>query len=200
MSQLDSRSIAERKASLRRAARLTRDAISHEVALEWSEQVMARLTRFPAFVRARSVFTYVSVKNEVRTRDLIEKLWNRDVQVLVPTQTDSGELGMLPATDWADVQVDSSGWCRPVKSVNLSTAEPDVNLVPGLLFSQSGHRIGSGLGQYDRFIAQHPHALHIGLAYELQLKDDLPTEPHDQVLDFVVTQDRLIRISTKKDD
>ncbi|MCZ7599446.1 MAG: 5-formyltetrahydrofolate cyclo-ligase [Gammaproteobacteria bacterium] len=68
-----------------------------------------------------------------------------------------------------------------------------VVLVPGLAFDGHGYRLGYGAGMYDRlFELLPPAALRWGLAFEAQLVDAVPTEPHDQPLDAVVTERRWI--------
>ncbi len=194
----DHRSIPKQKERLRKTARLMRDTLSHEGILDWSTQAIDRLQRLPKFTAAKTVFTYVSVKSEVRTRDMIERLWERSVHVLVPSMI-GGQLGMLQINDWSDIRVDSLGRCTPLADATVFTGQPDINLVPGLAFTESGDRIGSGYGHYDRFIQRYPKTIHIGLAYELQVRQSLPIEPHDQRLDYLVTQDRVIttKLNTK---
>lgn len=188
---VDSRPVSEQKDTLRKVVRLTRDALSYELILEWSTQTIDRLMRLPKFAAAKTVFTYVSVKSEIRTRDLIEQLWERDIQVLVPIML-GDELGMCQIHDWNEIRVDSYGRCTPISDAKLFTGEPDVNLVPGLAFTESGDRLGSGYGHYDRFVAKFPGTTHIGLSYELQLKESLPVESHDQTLNYIATQQRVI--------
>ena len=68
---------------------------------------------------------------------------------------------------------------------------PDVLFVPLLGFTDSGERIGQGRGHYDRWLAAHPGTIAIGMGWDCQLVDYLPTEPHDQKLTGVVTPTRL---------
>ena len=68
---------------------------------------------------------------------------------------------------------------------------PHVVFVPLVGFSAAGGRLGQGGGHYDRWLAGHPQALAIGLAWDAQLVEDLPTEAHDRMLDAVVTPTRL---------
>lgn len=69
--------------------------------------------------------------------------------------------------------------------------EPQVVFCPLLGFSTQGGRIGYGAGHFDRYLAEHPPRLAIGLAWDCQLVDDLPTEPHDVPLHAIVTPTRL---------
>lgn len=68
---------------------------------------------------------------------------------------------------------------------------PDLAFVPLLAFSADGGRLGQGAGHYDRYLAANPGIRTIGLAWNCQLAEDLPTEPHDQRLDAIITPTRL---------
>ena len=68
---------------------------------------------------------------------------------------------------------------------------PEVLFVPLLAFTSDGRRLGQGGGHYDRWLDRHPHTRAIGLAWDCQLVEDLPHEPHDRPLDAVVTPTRL---------
>src|SRR3546814_16996288 len=69
--------------------------------------------------------------------------------------------------------------------------EPDVLFVPLVGFATDGRRLGQGGGHYDRWLAAHPGARAIGLAWDEQLCEDLPHETHDIRLDAIVTPTRL---------
>ncbi|MFN3863880.1 MAG: 5-formyltetrahydrofolate cyclo-ligase [Erythrobacter sp.] len=68
---------------------------------------------------------------------------------------------------------------------------PDVLFVPLLGFTDRCERLGQGGGHYDRWLAEHPPALAIGLAWDVQLCAALPTEAHDAALDAVITPTRI---------
>lgn len=71
------------------------------------------------------------------------------------------------------------------------TVIPDVLLIPLVGFTANGDRLGQGGGHYDRWLAEHPGRIAIGLAWDVQLCDALPTEPHDQRIDAVITPTRM---------
>lgn len=68
---------------------------------------------------------------------------------------------------------------------------PDVLFVPLVGFTAEGVRLGQGGGHYDRWLAEHPPGLAVGLAWDAQACETLPTEPHDLPLDAVVTPTRI---------
>ena len=69
-------------------------------------------------------------------------------------------------------------------------ARVDVAIVPLLGFTDTGQRLGQGGGHYDRLLAAEPELVPIGLAWDCQLVDALPLEPHDRPLRAVVTPTR----------
>ncbi len=67
---------------------------------------------------------------------------------------------------------------------------PATVFVPLIGFTARGERLGQGGGHYDRWLAANPAARAFGLAWDCQLVDSLPTEPHDRRLHGVVTPTR----------
>ena len=66
----------------------------------------------------------------------------------------------------------------------------DLALVPCSTGSRSGRRLGYGGGYYDRFLPRTtcPKAL---LCRGRLVREDIPTEDHDQLMDFLVTEEGL---------
>ena len=75
----------------------------------------------------------------------------------------------------------------------VELAAIDAFVVPGLAFDRAGGRIGWGRGHYDATLADAPCALRIGLAFECQLVDEVPLDPHDMRLHAVVTESGVYR-------
>jgi 5,10-methenyltetrahydrofolate synthetase len=67
---------------------------------------------------------------------------------------------------------------------------PDVVVVPCLGFTRAGHRLGSGGGYFDRWLATHPHVVAVGVAWDCGELEPLAfaAQPHDVPLAFVVTE------------
>jgi 5-formyltetrahydrofolate cyclo-ligase len=70
--------------------------------------------------------------------------------------------------------------------------EPEVLFIPLIAFTPDGHRLGQGGGHYDRWLAGHPDALRIGLAWDMQEVPEIAHEPHDMRLHAVVTPTRVL--------
>ncbi len=64
----------------------------------------------------------------------------------------------------------------------------DLVIVPGVGFTAKGHRIGRGMGFYDRFLAQAEFiGVSCGLAFEEQVVPELPTLDHDICLGMLAS-------------
>ena len=71
--------------------------------------------------------------------------------------------------------------------MQCSPSEVAVVIVPGLAFTPDGSRLGRGVGFYDRFLLRYPEALRMGIGFEDQMTAQLPTDPWDQGLDVILT-------------
>jgi len=88
-----------------------------------------------------------------------------------------------------DLEQGAFGMMQPL--ADAPTEKPDVLFVPLVGFTADGERLGQGGGHYDRWLAEHPETIAIGMAWDVQLTETLPSEPHDRSLAAVVTPTRL---------
>jgi len=90
--------------------------------------------------------------------------------------------------DWDRVTPTGRDECG-IPAPDGATVVPDVVVVPCLGFTRSGYRLGYGGGYYDRWLAAHPHATAIGVAWSACEIDEaeLMPMPHDQPLMLIVT-------------
>ncbi len=83
---------------------------------------------------------------------------------------------------------------KEVDSTEIYEGTYDIILVPGLVFSADGYRVGYGGGYYDFFLAHHPEALKVGVGFPFQLAEKIPVEKHDVQLDKLILGSTLINI------
>lgn len=76
--------------------------------------------------------------------------------------------------------------------VEAKLVTPDIVIVPGLGFSATGKRLGRGKGFYDRYLEK-SSVVKIGIAFEMQITEDIPVDEHDVLMDFVVTDKSLYK-------
>ena len=70
---------------------------------------------------------------------------------------------------------------------------PDIILVPLIVFDRKMNRLGHGNGFYDKILKDFPNALKIGCAFSIQEAKSIPKEPHDIMLDVIITEKEIIK-------
>jgi len=177
-----------------------RDDLSPQQRRVKSEVIFKKLLSFEPLLRSKIVFSYVHFRSEVETFCLLDTLINQGKILAVPFTVESEK--QLLAVAITDREKDlEPGFCsisEPKKEmINQHTIDPgsiDIILLPGAAFDLKCGRMGYGGGYYDRFLAyQAPNATKIGLGFDLQLVKSLPLEPHDELMDFVVTENQVIK-------
>jgi 5-formyltetrahydrofolate cyclo-ligase len=152
----------------------------------------------PEFDAARVVMLFLSTPHEVDTAPLALRAWQAGKQVVVP-KVSWDQRRMLPVeiTSLKDANLTTTGPVRePIAGNPMPLEFIDLVIVPGLGFSNTGHRIGRGMGFYDRFLSQPEFAgLSCGLAFEEQVVDTLPVLEHDVPLGMLATDRGLRRFA-----
>lgn len=186
------------RTSLRRQILAERDRISPDSLKEWSLAITARVLDLPALAGTPVVFVYMHFRSEVRTDALIWSLLARGSSVCVPlTLTGQSRLLAVRISDPDhEVAPGYRGIPEPLPHLLTSAvvSPRDINavIVPGSVFDPGGGRLGYGGGYYDRFLAlESPEAVRLALAFGLQLVEKVPAEPHDQSMDWIVTEEKL---------
>ncbi len=157
---------------------------------EKSGAIRERLWTLESLANASTVLTYVSSKdNEVDTLEIIRTLLSRERRVLVPVVQPGRQLAWS-RLERLDVLAPSRfGVLEPVSEAQNFVEVPEgaVCLVPGIVFTRSGHRIGYGGGYFDRFLPSFGGAS-IGLAFEVQLSEEWMPDAYDVPVTILVTE------------
>lgn len=175
------------KSKLRKHYRAVRGAIVEPQLAERSAAIEQLVLSLDCVERAGSVFVYVSSGSEVRTRALITALLQRGKTVAVPrVLPEPGVMQAVVICSLDDFAPGRFGILEPTTH-ELLEVTPDVTIVPGIAFTRTGQRLGQGGGYYDRYLAQHPATCKVGVCFNEQLAETLPCEPHDALMNDVVT-------------
>lgn len=175
------------KSELRKHYRALRDAIAEPHRIERSTAIEQLVLMTDRVEQAGSVFVYVSSGGEVRTHELIAALLDRGKTVAVPrVMPEAGVMRPVVIQGLDDFAPGRFGIPEPTTHEPFEET-PDITIVPGLAFTRDGVRLGQGGGYYDRYLAQHPATYKIGLCFEEQLADELPSVARDVFMDELVT-------------
>lgn len=182
------------KREIRRQFRSLRAGWSADWVARQSAAIAERLLAMATVAQAPSVFCYLSIPGEVRTIELIRRLLAMQKIVAVPLIDPAGAMQACPITDPEQCRPTPTSHGIPVpRGAAPLTAAPSITLVPGVAFTVAGLRLGRGGGHYDRYLAAHPTTVSVALALDEQIVDELPAEPHDQTMRWIVTPTQMIQ-------
>jgi 5-formyltetrahydrofolate cyclo-ligase len=149
-------------------------------------------------MQARVVMLYLSTDEEIDTAPLALRCWQAGKSVVVP-KVSWDQRRMLPVeitTLQTGITSTGPGIREPMAGKPIPVDLIDFVIVPGLGFSITGHRIGRGMGFYDRFLAQSDFiGRSCGLAFEEQIVEALPVLDHDVPLSMLVTDGGIRRFA-----
>src|SRR3954466_5060094 len=177
------------KGDLRIAALARRDALSDQQRATASEALAKR--GMPLAIKPGAVVAgYSPIRRAIDPAPLMRMLAAHGAQLALPAITARGKSLIFRAWSPNDrLMLGSLGIPEP--SPAAAELVPDVMLVPLAAFDQSGHRIGYGAGHYDVTLAHLRKAkavIGIGLAFAVQEIKNVPMQPHDVALDYVLTE------------
>jgi 5-formyltetrahydrofolate cyclo-ligase len=181
------------KQKLREKHLKKREALSATQLEKKSLALTEQLFLSKEFQNAKTIMVFVSIKNEPKTNQIIEKAFALGKTVCVPLSNFS-EKTILPVsiTSISQLEKKPSGLIEPKDASNAVALEKiDLIIVPGLAFDFFGNRIGYGTGFFDRVLAK-THCQTIGLCFEQHLEKRLPVEEHDKSVKKIVTEKRII--------
>ncbi len=135
---------------------------------------------------------YHSLPDEAPTRSYAKWFFENGRKLALPWFADRDS--PMQFRDWRDpyddegLEVGPFGMLQPAN--DCPEILPETVFVPLIGFTATGQRLGQGGGHYDRWLAEHPATLALGLAWDCQMVDSLPLEPHDRPLRGVITPTR----------
>ncbi|MGM0548309.1 MAG: 5-formyltetrahydrofolate cyclo-ligase [Bacillota bacterium] len=167
---------------------------------KWSNQIENNFFKIPQLNKINKIMAYASMRNEVKTFSLMQKLIDQNYSLYLPyTKGDQISLGIVKINNLkSDLELGTYGVQEPKHKLRTKAIPTDLDLiiVPGACFSKNGYRIGYGGGYYDSFLADYGiSALKVGFCYNRFIFDSIPTESHDIPVDFIITEKEII--STK---
>ena len=174
-----------------------KDFIKHN-----SDIITDKLLNLDCIKNAKNIMLYLDFNNEVSTDSLIKKLLNLGKIVSSPI-TLKEERKLIPSqiTDLKNgIQYGAYNIREPKPECSpaINIKDLDVIIVPAVAYDKNCYRLGYGGGFYDRFLENlRKDAVTIGIAFDLQIFDEVPKEAHDAQLDYIVTESRILTPNKK---
>jgi 5-formyltetrahydrofolate cyclo-ligase len=176
-----------------------RNSLSMEQRELWSAAACAKAQSLLESMPLNAFMVYIAFRSELNLSSLIEWGWRSGREVIVPRCIAADHSMTLHyLRNWDELMPGAYGIMEPnpVLTPPIEAGYvPGAVFVPGLAFDQQGGRLGYGGGYYDRFAeavynraAGSAKPLWLGMSYEAQLITEAPHEPHDLVMDGIITE------------
>lgn len=173
------------KNEIRETIKKQREALDPLNKQKLDELIIEKINKKSEFKTSHTILFYISHKNEVDLKNLIVDSLKEKIIVLPKVKEDNLTLHQINSFD--DLEKGAYGILEPKQDTKIfNPAEIDLAFIPGVAFDSQGHRIGFGKGYYDK-LNKELKCLKIGIAYDFQIVDEIPFEPHDVPVDLLIT-------------
>ena len=142
----------------------------------------------------KTVLTYSHFRSEVPTDDIITYCLEQKICVGLPVSGSDHSMDFYKISSSDELISGYHGIPEPDITVCdlCNITDSSLMIVPGTAFDRNGRRLGYGGGFYDRYFLKYPAVNKIGIAYDLQIVDELPYEKHDIDMDMIITESGII--------
>lgn len=186
--------LKRKKQELRKLCREQRRSLTDVQWKEQSDAIFRVITGSDEYQNAVAIHCYVSMNDrfEVNTHPLLNHALELEKRVIVPEiNSSSGTLTHSELRSLDSLVNNSWGVPEPEISRPADPAECDLILVPLLAADRNGNRLGYGKGYYDKFL-ESLDVPAFGLLFSTFILDEIPSEPFDQKLNGLFTENGLI--------
>jgi 5-formyltetrahydrofolate cyclo-ligase len=184
------------KAHLRTRIRQTLDEIPASDRSECSERASRNLLRQTVWHNSHSILGFLALKDELDIFIAWEAAWASGKTLALPRYVPERRHYCAAVTSPQKREFIKGAFGvlePPADSPLLPLNRLDLVLVPGLAFDCRGRRLGRGKGFYDRLLAE-VTGIKCGVALDEQIVEQLPEEPHDIAMNFILTPTRWIEV------
>ncbi len=181
------------KIKLREIYKEKRNLLSSEEIEQKSLAIANQTLQLPIWEKnIYSIFLSIRDKKEINTDFILHILHGKDKNIAVSKSDFSAHtMTHYLLTDNTKIKVNHWGIPEPVEGIEIPENKIEVVFVPLLAFDLQGHRVGYGKGFYDRFLANCPDAIKVGLSFFEAEKQPIKSHKNDIPLDFCVTPDKI---------
>ena len=161
---------------------------------ERSKKITDRVLASDEFLSAHTIGITISRYPEVDTRSLIEAAWKAGKRIAVPKCINpTREMDFRLITTYDNLETVYMDLLEPNidQTTPISKNEIDLQIVPGVVFSDEGYRIGFGGGYYDRYLSTNKGDA-LSLAFSSQTSHVVPVESHDVPVSKIITEEKVI--------
>lgn len=182
-----------KKDKIRKEILAKRNILSDKDINKKSDSIIKNLASY--IENVQNIMIFMDMKTEVKITKLLELYPKKNFFISKITNSKNREM-KINKYNKNELILHKFGYYESSSNDFYDEKILDVVIVPALAFDSKKNRIGFGGGYYDTFLEKvrkkNNKALFIGVCYDFQIIDSVPTEKHDVTLDFVVSESKII--------
>lgn len=183
-----------RQSIAQQRSRLTETQLTN-CAIELNNIAKATSTFYQKLSSAKTIISYVAFDGEISPQVLTNNL---KAQIYLPKILDYRNSKMAFYSSEENQIKNRYGIYEPAgRDDSIQLEKADIIFVPLVGFDIEGNRLGMGAGFYDRAISKaNKRPLLVGLAHAFQQQQSIPTDTWDVTLDVILTNQKIINVTT----
>lgn len=155
--------------------------------------ICAAVTESELYRNARTMFCYIGTDREIDTRALLLHALKDGKRLALPLCVGKGIMEAREIRSLDDLVSGKFGIPAPREDCPVVEAEEfDLVIVPCSTGNGKGQRLGYGGGFYDRYLSR-TNCPKVLLCRKALSKEEIPTEEHDLIMDYFVSEDGMVR-------
>ncbi|HEU0188483.1 MAG TPA: 5-formyltetrahydrofolate cyclo-ligase [Gallionella sp.] len=171
-----------------------------------SAAIIEWLLQLPEYRQADTVLGYMNFGAEFASGLWVEHVLANGKRLALPKVNHHTNLLDLYWVEDTENQLEEGLWgirepvverCERLASLN----EVEFALLPGVAFARDGARLGYGRGFYDKLLARPNgtrHPVLAAAAFALQIVEQIPLEPTDVKVEWIITEQETIACSVNE--
>ena len=182
-----------KKDKIRKEILAKRNILSDKDINKKSDLIIKNLASY--IENVQNIMIFMDMKTEVKITKLLELYPKKNFFISKITNSKNREM-KINKYNKNELILHKFGYYESSSNDFYDEEILDVVIVPALAFDSKKNRIGFGGGYYDTFLEKvrkkNNKALFIGVCYDFQIIDSVPTEKHDVTLDFVISESKIL--------
>ena len=158
-----------------------------------SRTICKRVINSHEFASSKFLGIYLPMRDEVDTREIIQRAWRANKRVFVPILRGSAQMLFCEIEPDTELEQNRLGIWEPARGRLIDAEKLDVVIAPTVAFDENNHRIGMGAGFFDRCFAFLRHRKHwlrpklVGVAFRCQEVEKITPNTWDIRLYRIIT-------------
>lgn len=148
-----------------------------------------KLIKMQELIKAETIFSYVSMHEEVDTINIIKYILKEKKKLFVPrVALKTKQMDIIQISSLENLKIGTYATYNILEPGGRDSCRKDFDilLIPGLGFDNENNRLGRGGGYFDKFL-KNVKGLKIALCYREQIFESIPVVQHDIKVDLIIS-------------